>query len=61
MPLPLLIIALLSVAFFCGIAVGYRMGIADGRQLGRYQRRQSWVDDLESALAETGEPVVRSD
>ena len=57
----ILLLAIIGTACFAGIAVGYRMGIADGRQLGRYQRRQTWVDDLESALAETSDPTVRAD
>jgi len=49
----LILIAIVAVTLFIGVVIGYRTGIADGRRLGRYQRQQGWVEDLEAALADT--------
>ncbi len=52
MAITIIIVSLVGAAFFAGTALGYRTGVVDGRWLGRYQRHEAWVDDLEHALAD---------
>ncbi|MBU6215109.1 MAG: hypothetical protein KGR17_00775 [Acidobacteria bacterium] len=59
MAITIIIVSLIGVAFFAGTVLGYRTGVVDGRWLGRYQRHEAWVDDLEHALADASTTAER--